>query len=283
LGGTKIEGAVIDPSRPDCALCRLRLPTESAKGYAHIIRQIVRLVAMLERKSGSKRPAWIGFGTPGVVDPGTGVLKNSNTTCLNGRRLREDLGARLVVLYMGRLDPEKRVTALVDSFLSLGLPDDHVLCIAGDGVQRRVLGRVAAGHPNVRVLGLVTADRALHLLRGCDVFVLPSTAEGLALSLLEAMAAGCAVVATDAGEDGRALDGAGVVIPVHPLRPALDEALRSLVSDAALRARLGGAARRRAVERYGMAAHSRRVLAVYTSATEGAAEAPGRVRPAALP
>jgi glycosyltransferase involved in cell wall biosynthesis len=197
--------------------------------------------------------------------------------------LREDLGARLVVLYIGRLDPEKRVTALVDSFLSLGLPDDHVLCIAGDGVQRRVLGRVAAGHRNVRVLGLVTAQRALHLLRGCDVFVLPSTAEGLALSLLEAMAAGCAVVATDAGEDGRALAGAGVVIPVHPLRPALDEALRSLVSDVALRARLGGAARRRAVERYGMVAHSRRVLAVYASAAEGAAEAPGRVRPAALP
>jgi fructokinase len=91
LGGTKIEGAVIDPARPDCALCRLRVPTEASRGYAHIIRQVARLVAMLERKSGEKRPAWIGIGTPGVVDPGTGVLKNSNTTCLNGHRIREDL------------------------------------------------------------------------------------------------------------------------------------------------------------------------------------------------
>jgi predicted NBD/HSP70 family sugar kinase len=97
LGGTKIEGAVIDPQRPDHALCRLRLPTESAKGYRHIIRQISRLVRMLERESGVKRPAWIGFGTPGVIDPRTGVLKNSNTTCLNGKPLREDLGRALGV------------------------------------------------------------------------------------------------------------------------------------------------------------------------------------------
>ena len=72
LGGTKIEGAVIDPSRPDSARCRLRVPTGGARGYAHVIRQVVRLVGMLERESGLKRPAWIGFGTPGVPNPITG-------------------------------------------------------------------------------------------------------------------------------------------------------------------------------------------------------------------
>lgn len=95
LGGTKIEGAVIDPSRPDHALFRLRVPTESSKGYSHIIRQIARLVGMLERKSGSRRPPWIGFGTPGFVDPITGILKNSNTTCMIGRRVREDIAAAI--------------------------------------------------------------------------------------------------------------------------------------------------------------------------------------------
>jgi len=95
LGGTKIEGAVIDPSRPDRALCRMRLPTEGAKGYSHILAQITRLVAMLERESGTRRPACVGFGTPGVIDPLTGVLKNSNTLCLNGQKLREDLAHAL--------------------------------------------------------------------------------------------------------------------------------------------------------------------------------------------
>ena len=102
---------------------------------------------------------------------------------------------------MGRLDPEKRVTALVDSFLSLGLPDDHVLCLAGDGVQRRGCGSWPPANPTCASSGWLRRSQ-LELLRGCDVFVLPSTAEGLALSLLEAMAAGCAVVATDAGEEG---------------------------------------------------------------------------------
>jgi fructokinase len=95
LGGTKIEGAVIDPRRPDQALCRLRVATDGRLGYAHVIRQVARLVRMLERKSGVKRPAWIGFGTPGVVDPRTGVLKNSNTLCLNGHPIREDLASAL--------------------------------------------------------------------------------------------------------------------------------------------------------------------------------------------
>jgi glycosyltransferase involved in cell wall biosynthesis len=197
--------------------------------------------------------------------------------------VRAELGARLLVLYMGRLDPEKRVSALVESFLSLRLPDDHVLCIAGDGIQRHVLHRLAGGRRNVRLVGLVGPDRALELLRGSDLFVLPSTAEGLSLSLLEAMAAGCAIVATDAGDNGRALEEAGVVIPVHPLRPALDDAMRRLISDGPLRARLGAAARHRAVDTYAMSDNAQRVLAVYAAAARSALDAPGTATPAALP
>jgi N-acetylglucosamine kinase len=95
LGGTKIEGAVVDRTRPDRAICRLRLPTEGSKGYDHVVRQIVRVVAMLEKESGMRRPRCIGFGTPGAIDPATGILKNSNTLCLNGRRLRDDLSEAL--------------------------------------------------------------------------------------------------------------------------------------------------------------------------------------------
>lgn len=180
--------------------------------------------------------------------------------------IRTELGAKLVVLYLGRLDPEKRVPALLESFLSLRLPTDHVLCIAGDGVHRDRLRRLAAGHSNVRLLGLVSGARATELLRGADVFVLPSTAEGLALSLLEAMSAGCAIIATDAGEDGRALEGAGIVIPTHPLRPPLDDALRRVIGDPDLRARLGDAARQRALTSFAMSGSAERVLGVYARA-----------------
>jgi len=91
LGGTKIEGAILDMEHSGQALHRLRLPTESAQGYAHILEQIGKLVALLEETSGEKRPKRIGIGTPGVTVPSTGLLKNSNTLCLNGTPLATDL------------------------------------------------------------------------------------------------------------------------------------------------------------------------------------------------
>jgi fructokinase len=145
LGGTKIEGAVIDPKRPDQALCRLRLPTESAKGYRHILRQITRLVTMLERASGTKRPPTIGFGTPGVIDPRSGVLKNSNTLCLNGQKLREDLGRTLKV--EARVANDANCFALAEALFGAGRGRDVVVglilgtgCGGGVVVGGRVLG-----------------------------------------------------------------------------------------------------------------------------------------------
>jgi N-acetylglucosamine kinase len=118
LGGTKIEGAVVDPGRPDRALCRLRVPTEGARGYAHIVAQVVKLVELLERESGTARPATIGIGTPGVIDPSSGKLKNSNTTCLNGQPLRDDLGAALGV--EARLANDANCFALAEAMFGAG-------------------------------------------------------------------------------------------------------------------------------------------------------------------
>ncbi len=97
LGGTKIEGAIIDPENPDRALHRLRVPTGGANGYDHVISQICKLVASLEEASGLTRPETIGFGTPGALEPSTGLMKNSNTLCLNGQPLQVDISAALKV------------------------------------------------------------------------------------------------------------------------------------------------------------------------------------------
>ena len=95
LGGTKIEGAILDPANPGQAVHRLRLPTESPLGYEHILGQIGRVVEQLEAVSGQKRPAKLGLGTPGATEPATGTMKNSNTTCLIGQPLRQDVSATL--------------------------------------------------------------------------------------------------------------------------------------------------------------------------------------------
>ena len=90
LGGTKIEGVVIEDIESMNVLKRMRIPTEADKGYVHIMRQIHKLVETLVAEIGMK-PEKIGIGTPGTLDPSTQKLKNSNTVCLNGKPFKSDL------------------------------------------------------------------------------------------------------------------------------------------------------------------------------------------------
>ncbi len=100
LGGTKIEAAILNPEVLDRPICRLRVPTESENGYDHIRQQIAKLVNMMSAESGLPLPKKIGMGTPGVIDPHTGKLKNSNTQCLNHQRLQADLEADLSLQFV---------------------------------------------------------------------------------------------------------------------------------------------------------------------------------------
>ena len=83
------------------------------------------------------------------------------------------------------------------------------------------------------------------------MFALPSHFEGLPMSVIEAMLTGLPVVATDVrGPREQVVDGeTGFLVPPFEVRP-LAEALRRLVADPALRARMGEAGRARALERY---------------------------------
>ena len=89
LGGTKIEGVVLDPESFQVK-ARTRIPTEQEQGYHHIVGQIKKLVELLETETGLVADR-IGIGTPGSTDPSSGKLKNSNTVCLNGQPLYDDI------------------------------------------------------------------------------------------------------------------------------------------------------------------------------------------------
>ncbi len=90
LGGTKIEGAILESAAEPKVLFRDRLPTGGNLGYDHVLSQIGKLVEKMQASMGYK-PARIGMGTPGTLDPGLKTMKNSNTTCLNGRYLKTDV------------------------------------------------------------------------------------------------------------------------------------------------------------------------------------------------
>jgi len=96
LGGTKIEGVIIESITNPEVLCRKRIPTEADQGYGHIIDQIDSLVKSLSKEV-EISPMKIGIGTPGAIDPAAGTLKNSNTVCLNGQLLLDDIQEKLGV------------------------------------------------------------------------------------------------------------------------------------------------------------------------------------------
>lgn len=96
LGGTKIEGVVMPVNGIEPA-CRLRIATEADRGYDHIVHRIAEVVRQMEEQTGLKRPDRIGIGTPGTSDPTSGLMKNCNTTALNGRPLPADLTQALQV------------------------------------------------------------------------------------------------------------------------------------------------------------------------------------------
>jgi fructokinase len=89
LGGTKTEAIALEQTR--LVVPRRRIPTP--RDYGGTLEAIVQLVAELEAESGAR--GTVGVGIPGVVSRSTGLVKNANSTWLNGRPLRSDLEARL--------------------------------------------------------------------------------------------------------------------------------------------------------------------------------------------
>ena len=88
LGGTKIEIIALDSDGRELLRRRISTPTE---GYAATIAAVAGLADWAERELGSRGS--IGIGTPGAISQATGLLKNANSTCLNGRPVRQDLEA----------------------------------------------------------------------------------------------------------------------------------------------------------------------------------------------
>jgi fructokinase len=103
LGGTKTEAVVVRVGETPEVLARKRIPTERDRGYEHIVEAVRGLVEDVEREAADHGGASIaalsagvavGVGMPGSMTR-AGLVKNSNTTCLNGRPFRSDLSRAL--------------------------------------------------------------------------------------------------------------------------------------------------------------------------------------------
>ena len=156
-------------------------------------------------------------------------------------------GPGVKVVFVGRLVPSKSVQTLVEA-CSILVAGGHAvtLGVVGAGPEERGLRRLAldAGLPCVHFAGRTAPRDVDSWLRAAEVFVLPSLEEGRGVVLLEAMAAGLPVVASDVPgprelvEPGRT----GSVFEAGSAR-SLAAALEPLIVDAKLRQRLGTAGR----------------------------------------
>ena len=180
--------------------------------------------------------------------------------------LRRRYAGRRVFLYMGRITTEKNLEALLKAW-RLVRPAGCVLLIVGDGPLRASLQN--PGEPDVEWWGFeASLERRIALLQLAEVFLLPSLVEGLSLALLEAMAAGTACVATDAGADGEVLEGgAGIVISTQGVTTQLRTLLPVLRDQQVLTAELGRRARARVIERYTLTRNIDALEQLYTDLT----------------
>jgi fructokinase len=96
LGGTKIEGLALDKTGAELARLRVATPQHD---YAGTVQAIADVVADLERRIGGIRSdreqATVGVGIPGTLVRTTGLVKNANSTWLNGMPFEQDLAAAL--------------------------------------------------------------------------------------------------------------------------------------------------------------------------------------------
>jgi glycosyltransferase involved in cell wall biosynthesis len=142
--------------------------------------------------------------------------------------------------------------------------------IAGDGPQLTSLReRVNQEHMDqrIRLLGWTSQESLIYEYQNASVFVFPSRHEGMPNAVLEAMASGLPVIATRiAGNDELVLDGeTGRLVP--PEDPeALRQSLKEMLGDEALRARMGRAARERAVSQYAWSATAQRYIGMLEEA-----------------
>lgn len=197
-----------------------------------------------------------------VIPNGVDVEKYSPGTS----QIKTEFAAKRLFVYQGRIALEKNVEALLRAWKQAKMRPDSKLLIVGNGPLKNSLEQFYGPEHGVIWLGFIADEtRRIEILRGGDVFILPSLVEGLSLSLLEAMACGIACIATDVGADGEVLeDGAGVVITTKTVRSQLRTLLPLFQDHPEMTALLGQKARQRVLERYTLSKNISRLEELYT-------------------
>ncbi len=183
-----------------------------------------------------------------VIPNGVDITKYSP----GSSTVKAEFKAERLFVYQGRIAPEKNVEPLLRAWKQSEMGANSKLLVVGDGPLKSSLEPFYNWEYGITWLGFVADEnRRIEILRGADIFILPSLVEGLSLSLLEAMACGLACLATDVGADGEVMEkGAGVVLNTKTVRSQLRTLLPLFQDHPELTTLLGQKARQRILDRY---------------------------------
>lgn len=175
----------------------------------------------------------------------------------------------VIVLHVGRLAHEKNLGVLIEAWRQTYdvLGQRATFVVAGEGPEAR---RIESRLPFVRLLGFLPREDLATLYASADVSVFPSHTETCGLVALEAMAAGSAVIAADAGGFRESIQAGttGLLVPAHEPQGYRD-AIVALAGDSASRFALAAAARDYALSR-DVARENAELLYCYAALTDGA-------------
>ena len=146
LGGTKIEGILVDETFE--TIERKRIPTNQDDGYDSILQSIKNLI--LELAQESDRKASIGICTPGALSTDSGLIKNSNTQCLIGHDLKNDL--QQLLNQDISIENDANCFALAEATLGAGKNSNLIFgVIIGTGVGGGIIidGKIHHGRTNI--------------------------------------------------------------------------------------------------------------------------------------
>jgi glycosyltransferase involved in cell wall biosynthesis len=217
-----------------------------------------------------QRDVLVRLGVPSykvaVIPNGVDVLKYSP----GPSAFKAELGVERLFVYQGRIALEKNVEALLKAWKRSNLGKNSRLVMVGSGPLSASLMSFYGEEHGITWLGFIADEqRRIEILRGADVFILPSLVEGLSLSLLEAMACGLGCVATDAGADGEVLEnGAGIVLRTQGVMAQLRTLLPVLDEQPEFTTLLGQKARARVLERYTLSRNITQLEELYAEVLE---------------
>ncbi len=235
------------------------------RGFPLLLRAILRNTAFAAISDDIERQ-WLALGVPPakMVRMASGVDAEHFRPGPADAAIEAGLPPRPRVVFTGRLHPQKNLGLLLGAWPAVVARTGASLVLVGDGPERERLMELA------RSLGVIdrvhfagpVADPAGHLRAG-DAFALPSLAEGMSNSLLEAMASGLPCLASAIGGNTDLLEsGAGLLLPFDD-GPAWSEAMIRVLSDPDLARSLGKAARARVEAEFSLVAVVDRYQALY--------------------